>query len=79
MRGDILHWRGTVCPSVDCPVGHCTLVQNVRGYIVHYSAKCPGGQILGGTLYTMTPGPMFQASILTALVDSLNPNRQKHV
>ena len=35
MRGDILPWRGTVCPSVDCPGGHCTLVQNVRGDIVH--------------------------------------------
>ena len=31
MRGDILPWKGTVCPSVDCPGGHCTLVQNIRG------------------------------------------------
>ena len=35
MRGDILLWRGTVRPSVDCPGRHCTLVQNVRGDIVH--------------------------------------------
>ena len=24
---------GTVCPSAECPGGHCTLVQNVRGDI----------------------------------------------
>ena len=23
---DILPWRGTVCPSVDCPGKHCILV-----------------------------------------------------
>ena len=38
--------------SAECPGGHCTLVQNVRGDIVYTSAKRPGGQILGGTLYT---------------------------
>ena len=30
LEGGILPWRGTFYPSVDCPGGHCTLVQNVR-------------------------------------------------
>ena len=54
MRGDILPWRGTVCPSVDCPGEHCAIVQNVRGDIVYTIEKRQGGQILGGTLYTTT-------------------------
>ena len=49
MRGDILPWRGTVCPSVDCPGGHCTLVQNVRGDIVHY-CKTSGGTNFRGDI-----------------------------
>ena len=36
MMGDILPWMGTFCPNVDCPGGHCTLVQNVRGDIAHF-------------------------------------------
>ena len=44
MMGDILPWRGTVCPSVDCPGGYCALVQNVWGDIPH-----------GGTIYPPTP------------------------
>ena len=40
--------------SAECPGGHCTLVQNVRGTL-YTSAKRPGGQILGGTLGTKTP------------------------
>ena len=49
IKGDILPWKGTVCPSVDCPGEHCTLVQNIRGYILPWkgtvcpSVDCPGG------------------------------------
>ena len=35
---------GTVCPSADCLGGHCALVQNVQGDILH-----------GGTIHPPTP------------------------
>ena len=35
---------GTLCPSAECPGGHCALVQNVRGDILH-----------GGTIRPPTP------------------------
>ena len=57
---------GTLCTSAECPGGHCALVQNVRGDILHGgtfrpptdtigrtlrpSVECPGGGG-GGTFY----------------------------
>ena len=74
MRGDILPWRGTVCPSVDCPGGggggggDITLVQNIlSGGTLYTSAKRPGGEILGGTLYTMTPVPLSIFLVIASL------------
>ena len=55
MRGDILPWRETVCPSVDCPGGTLYTSAECSGGHCTLSAKRPGGQILGGTLYTTTP------------------------
>ena len=41
---------GAVCPSAECPRGHCALVQNIRGDILH-----------GGTIHPPTFFP-FQLS-----------------
>ena len=46
MRGNILPWKGTVCPSIDSLGGHCALVQNVQGGIPHGGDGGGGGNNL---------------------------------
>ena len=56
---------GTVCPSAECPGGHCALVQNIRGGHSargdnppsHTGERGGGGWGGGGVSRVTYPGP----------------------
>ena len=51
--------RGTLYTSAECPGGHCTLVQNVQGDILH------GGGGGGGTIHLPTAALPSYPDVLT--------------